>query len=57
MLSLTPLSTPLLDCASGIHVMLTQVLQDHEFQRIGGKEIIEVDVRVMAATHRDLELC
>jgi two-component system response regulator AtoC len=32
-----------------------QVLQDHEFQRIGGKETIKVDVRVMAATHRDLE--
>jgi two-component system response regulator AtoC len=34
---------------------LLQVLQDHEFQRIGGKEVIKVDVRVMAATHRDLE--
>jgi two-component system response regulator AtoC len=31
------------------------VLQDHEFQRIGGKETIKVDVRVMAATHRDLD--
>src|SRR5206468_1135626 len=26
-----------------------------EFQRIGGKETIKVDVRIMAATHRDLE--
>ena len=34
---------------------LLQVLQDHEFQRIGGKEVIKVDVRVMAATHRNLE--
>jgi two-component system response regulator AtoC len=40
-----------------LQAKLLQVLQDHEFQRIGGKEIIEVDVRVMAATHRDLELC
>ena len=32
-----------------------QVLQDHEFQRIGGKDTVKVDVRVMAATHRDLE--
>ena len=34
---------------------LLQVLQDHQFQRIGGKEMIHVDVRVLAATHRDLE--
>lgn len=38
-----------------LQAKLLQVLQDHEFQRIGGKEIIKVDVRVMAATHRDLE--
>jgi len=31
------------------------VLQDQEFQRIGGKDTIKVDVRVIAATHRDLE--
>jgi two-component system response regulator AtoC len=34
---------------------LLQVLQDHEFQRLGGRETIRVDVRVLAATHRDLE--
>ena len=34
---------------------LLQVLQDSSFQRIGGKETVKVDVRVMAATHRDLE--
>lgn len=38
-----------------LQAKLLQVLQDHEFQRIGGKEVISVDVRVMAATHRDLE--
>jgi two-component system response regulator AtoC len=38
-----------------LQAKLLQVLQDHEFQRIGGKEPIKVDVRVMAATHRDLE--
>ena len=32
-----------------------QVLQDREFQRVGGKDVIKVNVRVMAATHRDLE--
>jgi two-component system response regulator AtoC len=34
---------------------LLQVLQDSTFQRIGGKDTVKVDVRVMAATHRDLE--
>jgi len=38
-----------------LQAKLLQVLQDHEFHRIGGKEIIKVDVRVIAATHRDLE--
>jgi two-component system, NtrC family, response regulator AtoC len=38
-----------------LQAKLLQVLQDHEFQRIGGKEVIKVDVRVMAATHRNLE--
>jgi len=38
-----------------LQAKLLQVLQDHEFQRIGGKETIKVDVRVLAATHRDLE--
>jgi two-component system response regulator AtoC len=38
-----------------LQAKLLQVLQDHEFQRIGGKELIKVDVRVLAATHRDLE--
>jgi len=38
-----------------LQAKLLQVLQDHSFQRIGGRECIEVDVRVIAATHRDLE--
>jgi two-component system, NtrC family, response regulator AtoC len=38
-----------------LQAKLLQVLQDQEFQRIGGKATIKVDVRVMAATHRDLE--
>jgi two-component system response regulator AtoC len=38
-----------------LQAKLLQVLQDHEFQRIGGKETVKVDVRVIAATHRDLE--
>jgi two-component system response regulator AtoC len=38
-----------------LQAKLLQVLQDQEFQRIGGKATIKVDVRVMAATHCDLE--
>lgn len=34
---------------------LLQVLQDHEFHRIGAKEVTRVNVRVIAATHRELE--
>jgi two-component system response regulator AtoC len=37
-----------------LQAKLLQVLQDHEFQRLGGREIVHVDVRVIAATHRDL---
>jgi two-component system response regulator AtoC len=33
---------------------LLQVLQSHEFRRVGGRDTISVDVRVIAATHRDL---
>jgi len=34
---------------------LLRVLQERTIQRVGGKETIAVDVRVIAATHRDLE--
>ena len=33
---------------------LLRVLQEKEIQRVGGEKIISVDVRVLAATHRDL---
>src|SRR5690349_1466528 len=38
-----------------LQAKLLQVLQDQEFQRLGGKETIRVDVRVISATHCDLE--
>src|SRR5205807_1375950 len=34
---------------------LLQVLQDGEFSRLGGKHDVHVDVRIIAATNRDLE--
>src|SRR5258706_6922753 len=39
-----------------LQAKLLRVLQQKPFQRLGGKETIQVDVRVIAATHRDLKL-
>jgi hydrogenase-4 transcriptional activator len=36
-------------------VRLLRVLQEHVFERVGGTRAIHVDVRVVAATHRNLE--
>ena len=38
-----------------IQVNLLRVLQDKEFERIGGSQTIKANVRVIAATHRNLE--
>lgn len=35
-------------------VRLLRVLQEHQIERVGGQEAIHVDVRIVAATHRDL---
>jgi DNA-binding NtrC family response regulator len=43
------------DLSPSTQVKLLRVLQERCLQRVGGKETIPVDVRVIAATHRDLE--
>ena len=44
------------DMSPRTQAKLLRVLQDRSIQRLGGKETIPVDVRVIAATHRNLEL-
>jgi nitrogen regulation protein NR(I) len=43
------------DMSLNTQVKLLRVLQDKTIQRVGGKETIPVDVRILAATHRNLE--
>jgi nitrogen regulation protein NR(I) len=43
------------DLSANTQAKLLRVLQEKCFQRVGGDELISSDVRVLAATHRDLE--
>ncbi|HET9957035.1 MAG TPA: sigma 54-interacting transcriptional regulator, partial [Polyangiaceae bacterium] len=43
------------EISTAFQAKLLRVLQQGEFERVGGTETISVDVRVVAATHRDLE--
>ncbi len=42
------------DVPAAIQVKLLRVLQEREFERLGGTRTIKVDVRLVAATNRDL---
>ena len=42
------------DVPSAIQVKLLRVLQEREFERLGGTRTVKVDVRLVAATNRDL---
>ncbi|MCP4039135.1 MAG: sigma-54-dependent Fis family transcriptional regulator, partial [bacterium] len=43
------------DMAADTQAKVLRVLQERKFERVGGGESVEVDVRVVAATHRNLE--
>ncbi|BDQ03734.1 sigma-54 dependent transcriptional regulator [Ignavibacterium sp.] len=43
------------DIPMNLQVKLLRVLQEHKIERLGSNESIEIDVRVIAATHQNLE--
>lgn len=43
------------EMSSDLQTRLLRVLSDRRFYRVGGRDLVSVDVRVLAATNRDLE--
>jgi DNA-binding NtrC family response regulator len=42
------------EISPSLQVKLLRFLQEHEFERVGGNQTVKVDVRIIAATNRDL---
>jgi len=45
------------DMPLSMQAKLLRVLEESEVERVGGDRAVKVDVRVVVATHRDLERC
>jgi transcriptional regulator with PAS, ATPase and Fis domain len=43
------------DMSQDLQVKVLRVLEENEFERVGGVQTVRADVRIIAATHRDLE--
>lgn len=43
------------DMTPALQAKMLRLLQDQEFERVGGNEVVRTDVRLIAATHRDLK--
>jgi two-component system response regulator AtoC len=42
------------DMVPALQAKMLRLLQEQEFERVGGNEVVRTDVRLLAATHRDL---
>ncbi len=43
------------EISQSVQIKLLRVLEDKKFERVGGEETLEVDVRIVSATNRDLK--
>jgi len=43
------------EISQSVQIKLLRVLEDKKFERVGGEETLEVDVRIISATNRDLK--
>ncbi len=44
------------DISPGLQLKLLRIIQEKEFERVGGQRTLKVDVRIVAATNKNLEL-